>query len=51
MGVTYALEKTGYYTLGCTKLLVLVDHKPLIGLLTKRELRSIENPHLEHLAE
>ena len=51
LGVTWALEKTGYYTLGCTKLLVLVDHKPLIGLLTKRELGAIENPRLEHLAE
>ena len=51
LGVAWALEKTGYYTLGCTKLLVLVDHKPLIGLLTKRELGAIENPWLEHLAE
>ena len=51
LGVTWALEKTGYYTLGCTKLLILVDHEPLIGLLTKRELGAIENPRLEHLAE
>ena len=51
LGVAWALEKTGYYTLGCQKLLILVDHKPLIGLLTKRELGSIENPRLEHLAE
>ena len=51
LGVTWALEKTGYYTLGCQKLLVLVDHKPLIGLLTKRELGVIENPRLKHLVE
>ena len=36
---------------GCQKLLILVDHKPLIGLLTKRELGAIKNPCLEHLAE
>ena len=51
LGLAWALEKTSYYTLGCQKLLVLVDHKPLIGLLTTRELGSIENPRLEHLAE
>ena len=51
LGVAWALEKTGYYTLGCKNLLVLVDHKPLIGLLTTRELGAIQNPRLEHLAE
>ena len=39
------------YTLGCEKLLVLVDHKPLIGLLTNRELGDIDNPRLIPLAE
>ena len=29
----------------------MVDHKPLIGLLTKRELGTIENHRLEHLAK
>ena len=28
-----------------------MDHKPLIGLLTKRELGDIDNPRLMHLAE
>ena len=49
--MTWALEKTAYYTLGCEKLLVLVDHKPLMGLLTTRNLGDIENPRLLHLAE
>ena len=31
LGVAWALEKTGYYTLGCQKLLLLVHHKPLIS--------------------
>ena len=51
MGLAWALEKTAYYTLGSSKLIVLVDHKPLLGLLTNRNLRDIENPRLMHLAE
>ena len=51
LGVVWALEKTRMFTLGCDQLLVLVDHKPLIGLLKSRELGDIENPRLEHLAE
>ena len=46
LGVAWALEKTGYYTLGSQKLLILVDHKPLIGLLKNRELGAIQNPRL-----
>ena len=49
--MVWALEKTKQYMLGCEKLLVLVDHKPLLGLLTRRELGAIDNPRLEHLAE
>ena len=51
LGVTWALEKTSYYTLGCDQLLVLVDHKPLLGLLTNSELGDISNPRLEALIE
>ena len=51
LGVTWALKKTSYYTLGSEKLLILVNHKPLIGLLSSRNLGEIENPRLLHLAE
>ena len=51
LGVTWALEKLAYYTLGSEKLLILVDHKPLIGLLSTRNLGDIDNPRLLHLAE
>ena len=51
MGLTWALEKTVYYMLGCEQLLALVDHKPLLGFLTTRNLGDIENPRLLHLAE
>jgi hypothetical protein len=47
LGVTWALEKTSYHNLGCDQLLVLVEHKPLIGLLINRELEDISNPRLE----
>ena len=50
-GVTWALAKTSHYTLGCPRLLVLVDHKPLLGLLSRRELGEIANPRLETLTE
>ena len=51
LGVAWALGKTSHYTLGCKSLLVLVDHKPLLGLLTKREIGEIDNPRLAALAE
>ena len=51
LGLTWALRKTGHYTLGCPRLLALVDHKPLIGLLSKGEIGDIDNPRLQSLAE
>ena len=51
LGLAWGLQKTAYYTLVCEKLIALVDHKPLIGLLTTRNLGEIENPRLLHLAE
>lgn len=38
LGVVWALHKAPQYILGCNKLLVVVDHKPLLGLLTQREI-------------
>ena len=51
LGVAWALSKTRQYTLGSPNLLLLVDHKPLLGLLKTRELGNIDNPRLQHLAE
>lgn len=51
LGITWTLAKTSHYTLGCSKLLVLVDHKLLLGFLKKRGLGEIDNPRLEMLAE
>ena len=51
LGVTWTLQKTQYYTLGTEKILILVDHKPLLGLLSSKNLDDIDNPRLLHLAE
>ena len=51
LAVTWALKKTAYYTLGLEKLLLLVDHKPLLGLLKSQNIGEIDNPRLLHLAE
>ena len=51
LALAWSLQKTSYYTLGCENLIALVDHKPLLGLLTTRNLGDIENPRLLHLAE
>ena len=51
LGLTWALHKTSHFMLGCPRLTATVDHKPLLGLLKKGEIRAIENPRLETLAE
>ena len=52
LGVTYALDKTKYYTLGLEKLTVCVDHKPLLGILNDdTPLENIDNRRLLRLKE
>ena len=51
LGVANALKKTRYYTQGCEKLLVGVDHKPLLGVLNDKSLENIDNPRLMRLKE
>ena len=52
LGVTNALEKTKYFTLGCPNLYVGTDHKPLLGLLSEdMSLEKISNPRLVRLKE
>ena len=50
-GVVDGLHKTRYYTQGCDKLLVGVDHKPLLGLLHGRRLEDIDNMRLRRMVE
>ena len=46
LGVAWALDQTRFFTMGCSDLLVVVDHKPLIKLLDDRRLDEIVKPRL-----
>ena len=51
LAVAWALEHSRLFTLGCTKLLVSTDHRPLLGILNDRNLDDIKNPRLCRLKE
>ena len=51
LAVTDALFKARHFVLGCDKLTVAVDHKPLLGILNDKSLADIENPRLLMLKE
>ena len=42
----YGLERCRMYTLGCPKLILAVDHKPLTNILNNHHLDTIKNPRL-----
>ena len=46
LAVQENLHRSRYYTLGCDKLLVGTDHRPLLGLLNNKKLEWIDNPRL-----
>ena len=49
--MVYALQKTKYFTMGCRKLYIATDHKPLLGTFSDRGLEQVENPRLRKLKE
>ena len=51
LAVADALEKTRYFTLGCSDLLVNTDHKPLLKIFSARSLNDIPNTRLRDLKE
>ena len=51
LGVADGLHKTRYYTQGCKKLVLSVDHKPLVGILNGKPLEKIDNARLLRLKE
>ena len=51
LAVVEGLNKSKHFILGCDKLLVAVDHKPLVGLLNDKSLAEIDNPRLLMLKE
>ena len=51
LGVAWSLEHARMFVLGCEKLVVSTDHKPLLGLFQNRSLSSISNPRLLKLKQ
>ena len=51
LAAAWALKKTAHWTLGCSKLTLAVDHKPLLKLFGDRELGEIDNPRLLNFKE
>ena len=51
LAVVYALEKARHFVLGCSDLIISVDHKPLIKVFGDRCLQDINNPRLLNLKE
>ena len=51
LAAAWALGKTHHITLGNNKLIVQVDHKPLLKILGNRELEDIENPRILNLKQ
>ena len=51
LAVADALERARYFVLGCRDLIVAVDHKPLLKILSDRSLEDIPNNRLRNLKE
>ena len=51
LAVADALDKTRHFVLGCSDLVIAVDHKPLLKLFGDRCLEDIPNPRLRNLKE
>ena len=46
-----ALDKGRFFVLGCTELIVAVDHKPLLNVFVDRCLEEVSNIRLSNLKE
>ena len=51
LAVVDALDKARHFVLGCSNLIVAVDHKPLLKIFGDRSLDDIPNPRLRNLKE
>ena len=49
LAVADALDKARHFELGCSDLIVAVDHKPLLKLFGDRSLEDIPNTRLRNL--
>ena len=51
LALSCGLKHSRIFTLGCPKLFVATDHKPLLSILNDRDLGSILNPWVQNLKE
>ena len=51
LAVVHALQSARHFVLGCSNLLIAVDHKPLLKVFGDRSLEDINNPRLLNLKE
>ncbi len=51
LAIVYGLEQTRYFTQGCSNLLVVTDHKPLVKVFGDRTLDEITNTRLFRLKQ
>ena len=51
LAITWGLEQTKYFTLGCDQLTIATDHKPLIKVYGDRTLDEIHNTRLFRLKQ
>ena len=51
LAVADSLKKARHFVLGCSDLIITVDHKPLLKIFGDRSLADIDNPRLRNLKE
>ena len=51
LAVADALDKAKHFVLGCSNLVIAMDHKPLLKIFGDRSLDQISNPRLRNLKE
>ena len=49
--MAWAIGKSRHFTLGNDKIIILVDHKPLLKILGDRELADIDSPRILNLKQ
>ena len=51
LAVSWSLDSAQMFVLRCKELIIVTDHKPLLGILNNREINTINNPRLQTLKE
>ena len=49
LAVAWSLNHARMFVRGCETLIIVTDHKPLLGIFNNRELSSISNPRISKL--